>query len=65
MCRMAPSLRQIGFKNKVWKLGFALPPTPPLLQQGTSNDQAEAKSVRVLAPYDSPSFPEALLVIRT
>ena len=55
MRRCAPTLRQIGFRNRVWlvKRSYA-----------SRGDCAPATEVS-LGAYDLPWFPEALLVVRT
>lgn len=52
--RCSPTLRQIGFRNRVW------------LVRRTYSPAADNRPAKVsLAPYDLPWFPEALLVVRT
>ncbi|GAA5906189.1 hypothetical protein JCM8208_000658 [Rhodotorula glutinis] len=49
----SPTLRQIGFRNRVW------------LVRRTYSPAADNRPAKVsLAPYDLPWFPEALLVVR-
>lgn len=49
--RLSPTLRQIGYKSSVFKI---------------IREWNEQEEVRIfLAPYDSPVWPEALLVVRT
>ncbi|GAA5835681.1 hypothetical protein JCM9279_004614 [Rhodotorula babjevae] len=48
----SPTLRQIGFRNRVWLVRRTYSPAP------------DAPAKVSLAPYDLPWFPEALLVVR-
>lgn len=52
--RCAPTLRQVGFRNRVW------------IVKRTYTSSAEDERPKVsLGPYDLPWWPEALLVVRT
>lgn len=48
--RCSPTLRQVGFRNRVW-----------LLRRSVVNDRIKVS----LGSYDLPFWPEALLVVRT
>lgn len=52
----SPTLRQIGYRNRVWTVKRTYE---------TDVDEPEVRTPVSLDRYDSPHFPEALLVVRT
>lgn len=64
--RCSPTLRQIGFRNRVWLVKRSYAPHPdPDLSPDPDVARAKSRAKVSLAPYDLPWFPEALLVVRT
>ncbi|TNY19870.1 Proteophosphoglycan ppg4 [Rhodotorula diobovata] len=62
----SPTLRQIGFRNRVWLVKRSYAPHPdPDLSPDPDVARAKSRAKVSLAPYDLPWFPEALLVVRT